>query len=67
MRPGRFTATAGITAFAVLNDFSRAIKSADLADAGDIAAIPFKAELEIWIRVEARGINGQLGHRLWKS
>jgi hypothetical protein len=48
----------------VLNDFGLPIKSANFADAGDVAAIPPEAKLEVWIRVEPGGINSKLSHRL---
>src|SRR6266511_2799564 len=60
---GRFATAAGIAAFAVLNNFSLPIKSAHLTDAGDVAAIPFDAELEVWIGIKPGGINSKLSHR----
>src|SRR5262249_49378991 len=60
----RFAATAGITAFPVLNDFGCALKSANFADTRNIAAIPFDAELEVFVGVEPARINGELSHRI---
>ena len=59
----RFAAAAGIAAFAVLDDFGRPLESANFADARDVAAIPFDAELEVLVRIESLWINGELSHR----
>jgi hypothetical protein len=46
----------------VLNDFGRALESADFANAGDVPAIPFYSEFEVFVRIEAIGVNGELSH-----
>ena len=54
VRPGDLRELDWIAAFAVLDHFGRALQRADLGDAGDVAAVPFHAELEVLVRVEAR-------------
>jgi hypothetical protein len=50
----------GIAALAMLDDLGGALERADLADAGDVAAIPLDAKLEILVRIEALGVDGNL-------
>ena len=54
--------TAEVAADAVLNHLGAALQRADLADAGDIAAVPLDAELEVLVGVEARRVDAELGH-----
>ena len=54
VRPGRLAAAARVAALAVLDHLGRALQRADLADAGDVAAVPLHPELEVLVRVEAR-------------
>src|SRR5205085_2710770 len=58
----RFAARAGIAAFAVFNHFGGALEHPDLAQPGDITAIPFDAEFEILVRVESLCIDAKLCH-----
>ena len=58
----RFAAAAGIAAFAVLDDFGRALERADFADARDIFAVPFDAELEVLVGIEALRVDAELSH-----
>src|SRR5205823_11779181 len=60
--PRRFTAAAGIAALAVLHHLGGTLQGTDLADAGNIFAIPLDLELEILIGIEARCINAKLSH-----
>ena len=60
--PGRFAAGAGIAAFAMFDDFGRALEGADLADAGDISSIPLDAELEILVWIEPLRVDAELSH-----
>src|ERR1700741_3643462 len=53
-----------IATLTMLHDFRGAFKHADLADASDIATVPFNAELEILIRVETLRIYGKFSHGL---
>ena len=53
VRPGRLAAGARVAAVAVLDDLGRPLERADLADAGDVAAVPSDAELEVLVWVEA--------------
>ena len=53
VRPGDLRAVDGIAALAVLDHLGRALERADLADAGDVAAVPLHPELEVLVRIEA--------------
>src|SRR5271166_2033010 len=44
-----------------------ALHHADLADAGDILAVPFDPELEILVRVETSWIDSELRHDVGSS
>ena len=59
---GRLAAAARIAALAVLDHLGRALQPADLADAGDVAAVPLDPELEVLVRIEALRVDGELGH-----
>ena len=59
---GRLAAVLGIAALAVLDDLGGALERADLADAGDVAAVPLHAELEVLVRIEALRVDGELCH-----
>ena len=60
----RFAAGAGVAALAMLDDLGGALERADLADAGDVPAVPLDAELEVLVRVETLCVDGELCHRL---
>src|SRR5690606_1426016 len=60
--PRRLAAGRRIAALAVLDDFGRALEGGDLADAGDVAAVPFDPELEVLVRVETARVDRELGH-----
>ena len=57
VRPGDLRLRAGIAAFAVLDHLGRALERADLADAGDVAAVPLDPELEVLVGVEALRVD----------
>ena len=59
---GRLAGGAGVAPFAVLHDLGRAFEPADLADAGDVAAVPLDAKLEVLVGIEPLGIRAELGH-----
>ena len=54
---GRLAAAARVAALAVLHHFGRALQRADLADAGDVLAVPFHAELEVLVGIEALRVD----------
>src|SRR5262249_54459475 len=58
----RLAAAARVAPFAMFYDFSRALEAADLADAGDVTAVPFDAELEVLVRIEPLWIDTELRH-----
>ena len=60
--PRRFTAAAGIAALAVLHHLGGTLQGTDLADSGNIFAIPLDLELEILIGIEALCIYAKLSH-----
>src|SRR5262249_12787112 len=60
--PWRAVHGGGIGALAVLDHLRRALQRRDLADAGDVAAVPLHAELEVRVGVEPSGVHGELGH-----
>ena len=62
VRPGRLARRRRVAALAVLDDLGGALERADLADAGDVAAVPLHAELEVLVRIEALRVDGELGH-----
>ena len=51
---------AGVATLTVLDDFGIAAERADLRDAGNVPAIPFDAELEILVGIEALRVRGEL-------
>ncbi|MNJ65545.1 hypothetical protein D3C77_615620 [compost metagenome] len=59
---GGFARGGRIAALAVLDHFGGALEGADLAHAGDVAAIPLDAEFEVLVGIEAMGVDGELGH-----
>jgi hypothetical protein len=52
-----------IAALAMLDHFGCPTQAADGGNAGDVATIPFHAELEILVRIEPAGIDSELSHR----
>ena len=50
-----FAAAAGVAAFAVLDDLGGALERAALADPGDVFAVPFDPELEVFVGIETLG------------
>src|SRR4029453_16184512 len=68
-QPWRFPGRAGITAFAVRNDLGRAPQATYLTDACNVTAIPFDAELGVFVRIKTLRINGELsnGRNLLRS
>src|SRR5882724_9594498 len=58
----RFARCRGIAALAVLDHFGGPAQRADLGDPGHIMAIPFDAEFEILVSVEALRIDGEFSH-----
>ena len=63
VRPGDLRLRARVAALAVLDDLGRPLERADLADAGDVPAVPLDPELEVLVRVEALRVDGELRHR----
>ncbi|MNT86397.1 hypothetical protein D3C72_2266810 [compost metagenome] len=59
---GRLAAAGRVAAFAVLHHFGGALERGHLAHAGHVAAVPFHAELEVLVRIEALRIDGELRH-----
>ena len=59
---GRFVAGARVSAFAVLNQFGRALECAHLTDACHIPSVPLDTEFEILIRIESSCVDGKLCH-----
>ncbi len=55
-------AGAGIASFAVSNNFRRAFQSAYFADTRNVTAIPFNAELKVFVRIKTRRIDGKFSH-----
>src|SRR5437773_12441034 len=53
----RFTTAAGITSFALLNDFGRAAQSAYFTYPGNVTAIPLNAEFKVFVRVKTLRID----------
>src|SRR6202035_2410290 len=58
----RLPAGRRVTSLAVLDDLGGALEAADLADARDVPAIPLHPELEVLVRVETLGVDGELSH-----
>src|SRR5207237_1025898 len=58
----RLARAARVTPFAMLDHLGGPLERAHLADAGDVAAIPFHAELEILVRIEPLRIDAELSH-----
>src|SRR5262249_7078080 len=58
----RLAAAARVAPFAVLDHLRRPLQAADLADAGDVPAVPLDAELEVLVRVEPLRVRAELGH-----
>ena len=48
----RFAARLGISAFAMFDHFGRPLECADLADSGDVLAVPLDAEFEVFVGIE---------------
>jgi hypothetical protein len=46
----------------MLNDFGRPPQPAYFADAGNVPAIPFDANFEVFVGVKTPRINGKFGH-----
>ena len=44
----------------MLDDFGRPLQRAHLADAGDVAAVPLHAELEVLVRIESLRVDAEL-------
>src|SRR6266581_2765239 len=62
--PRRLAAAGGIAAFPVLNDFCSSFQHPYFADARHITTVPFDAELEVLIRIEALRVCCEFGHSL---
>jgi hypothetical protein len=56
---------AQVAAFTMADDLGSALERADFADARDNLSVPFYAELEVLVRVNPTGINGELRHGLF--
>ena len=53
VRPGDLRRGRRIAAFAVLDHLGGPLEGADLADPGDVAAVPLHPELEVLVGIEA--------------
>jgi len=49
-------------ALAMFDHLGRALEQADLAHAGDVAAIPLDAKLEVLVRIEPLCVDAELRH-----
>src|SRR5437868_14035904 len=54
----RFAATAGIASFAMLNNLVGAQQSTYLADNCNVSAIPYNAELEVFVGIKSCWMDG---------
>jgi hypothetical protein len=59
---GRFTARAWVAPFAMLNHFRGTSQPAYFADAGNVSAIPFDAELKILVWIKTLRVNRKFSH-----
>src|SRR5262249_22364691 len=63
LRPSRRLASAArVSAFAVFHYFRPELEYDELADADNVPAVPFHAELEILIGIESLRVYVELGH-----
>jgi hypothetical protein len=46
----------------MLDDFGGALEPAHFADSGDVLPVPFDAEFEVLVRVEAICVDAKLSH-----
>src|SRR4029077_14915698 len=60
----RFAAAAGGAAFAMLDNLRGTLERATFADAGNVFAVPFDSELEVFVGIESLGVDTELSHNI---